>query len=347
MDQPTEITKRDLISALPDELLLLTIENLKFNNGETIRTLARTDPHLAHLIRTYERSITKSVLRNELPHAQYDFPPTVDPLSKDDPSPKDAETRLTYTWLRYCIDRYDTIDDIMALLTARANCVAIARHNMPLVYSGMLLLYRLSTLSSTASKLAFLTSLPQDPLTAIYLAIHTSLESAQYFDTASYTATSCVDAEPQPSLLHYSRYGVDMAAPMLSYRADMMLAFREAALALDPDFILATLRNDPGAQLNLLNVYHDVAAPRDWAPEDLALLNVAPVVTAGPVSEGGGKSVLWDTLVSRLAGLMGCEGKEVESCVVERVKWVAGNGLAWLGVLERYGVVGGVDVDAR
>jgi hypothetical protein len=62
----------------------------------------------------------------------------------------------------------------------RRNCYKTEIHNMALVNTGLLLLYRLADIESHDAKLSFIESLPQDPLVAIYLAITHAILTARF-----------------------------------------------------------------------------------------------------------------------------------------------------------------------
>lgn len=70
----------------------------------------------------------------ELPHARTDF------LHNGSPS---------LDWLAKCVDRYDTVDDIMDALSSHQNCFPVARHNLSLVNTGVLLLYRVASIGAS------------------------------------------------------------------------------------------------------------------------------------------------------------------------------------------------------
>jgi hypothetical protein len=60
------------------------------------------------------------------------------------------------------------------------NCYKTEIHNMALVNTGLLLLYRLADIKSHDAKLLFIKSLPRDPLVAIYLAINYATLTARF-----------------------------------------------------------------------------------------------------------------------------------------------------------------------
>jgi hypothetical protein len=125
-----------LISAkIPAELVLKTIQHLPFEDGKRLAAIRHADPRLRDLITTYEQSITQSFMHKELRHAMSDFPCT-----------RSADL----AWLACCVERYDVVDAIMDELTWRENCVAIEPHNIALVNAGLLLLYRLVSISKSS-----------------------------------------------------------------------------------------------------------------------------------------------------------------------------------------------------
>ncbi|PVH94486.1 hypothetical protein DM02DRAFT_676176 [Periconia macrospinosa] len=294
--------------SFPDELLLSTIENLRFksadannnnnNNIYSVVALSQTHRHLASLVRTYERSITKSIVDRELWHAPRDFPC--------------AEEKRGYAWLKYCIDGYDTIDAIMKRLTDPGNCVGVEKHNMASAYDGMLLLYQTSSLATVPEIHALLVTLPLSSLTSLYLATHHALLTARYHNA--------------PSLVHQSTYGRQMDASTFSLRQDMSLAFCETCLLDGPEFIYKMLEDTPPCtrEVALLNAFGEVVG-REWGVdgEDVdervgGNANANVPVVEGPARKEGGASV-WMALVKRLEELFGVKGQgAVEECVFGR-----------------------------
>lgn len=116
---------------VPPEIVLQIIEQLPFEDGKKIISLC-ANPRVKNLIQTYEYSLTHNFMRKELRHALADFP---------------HDGRFGLGWLSYCVLRYDIVDAIMDELTWRENCVAVGPQNFSLVNSGLLLLYRLSSIS--------------------------------------------------------------------------------------------------------------------------------------------------------------------------------------------------------
>jgi len=275
---------------IPPELVLKTIQYLPFEDGKTISTLRCAHPRLWDIFKTYERSITGSFMRRELRHAQTDFP-----CEKEAPNLR---------WLVECVKRYDIVDDIMDALFSERNCFAVARHNLSLVNAGVLLSYRLVSFDDHAAKVAHIMSLPQDALTAIYLALHHATLSARYHGSG---------------WIHQRTYGRFMDANQLSLRNEMEFCFAEAALYHGPEFISNMLlhHDTSDAETALLNVYHDHGT-RDWdwpcwgsGPGEFE-----PPRTHGPERDMGQKSPsLFSTLLERLAKEIGCSLAEVRSRV--------------------------------
>ena len=122
----------NFIDIFPVELLLDIIQRIPFHS-RLILTLALVHPRIRDLVSNYQLSITKNFARSNLPHVFQDFP-----LSY-------KGGLITYNWLSKCIRQYDVIDDVMAVLTSDLNCYAVEKHNMAVVNTGLLILYRLCT----------------------------------------------------------------------------------------------------------------------------------------------------------------------------------------------------------
>jgi hypothetical protein len=112
---------------IPPELVLKTIQYLPFEDGKRISSL-REIPRLKSLMKTYEHSITRCYMQKELRHAQVDFP-----YDKD----------FGLNWLSRCVERYNIADEVMDELTWKDNSVAVEPHNVSLVNTGLMLLFRL------------------------------------------------------------------------------------------------------------------------------------------------------------------------------------------------------------
>lgn len=130
---------------------------------------------------------------------------------------------VNYEWLAQCIRQYDVVDEVMAALDSRLNCYALEKHNMALANAGLLLLYRLhSVRDSYAEKLAFVLSLPKDPLTAIFLAVHYSTLTARYHGHG---------------IISQASYGRFMDANQLALRNEVEFCFAEGVMNLGPEFV--------------------------------------------------------------------------------------------------------------
>ncbi|KAF1975087.1 hypothetical protein BU23DRAFT_579452 [Bimuria novae-zelandiae CBS 107.79] len=246
--------------SFPAELLLEVIENIPFGDGSDIFTLSRVHPRIADILRSYEQSLTGSFARKELRHAAVDFP-----------------TKLQgFKWLRTCVKQYDVIDDVMATLVDDHNVFPVRKHNMALINTGLLLLYHLQSFGPHTAKLTLLKSLPKDPLTTMYLAVHYATLTARYHGEG---------------LIHQRTYGQLMDANTLSFRSDIEFCFAEASLQLGPDFVHSTLLADSStyypSERILLNFYHDHAI-HDWVLESDpgGSTGFQPPITQGPKKQG-------------------------------------------------------------
>ncbi|KAF2637960.1 hypothetical protein P280DRAFT_86577 [Massarina eburnea CBS 473.64] len=302
--------------SFPPELLLKTIEYLPFDNGAIISALSNTHPLLRSLVHEYERSMTQNYIRRELPHAPSDFP--CEP------------TERGYTWLQECIKKYDVVDETMARLTSDQNCFALYKHNTAVVYTGMLLLYHVASIEPHAAKLDFLKSLPLDPLTAIYLAVHNSTLTARYH---SYD-----------SILHQKIYGRFMDANTLSLRSDIEFAFSEGCLHLGPSFIHAMLYAPATAEPTLLNLYHDHVI-NDWDVSTFDEMQVKPPVTQGPLRNPGEEArSAWTIMLERMSELVKCPLEEVRSRIEEDCDDI-GHSLTFLNLAGRRRLMEGKDLE--
>jgi hypothetical protein len=125
----TSKTQLTLVSpAIPAEIILRVVEKLPFNDGKIIASLRKVHPRLNSLLGNYERSITRTFMVRELPHASTDFP---------------CCDKFGFKCLSDCVRRYDTVDDVMEALISKKNHSAVEPFNMSLVHAGMLLLYKL------------------------------------------------------------------------------------------------------------------------------------------------------------------------------------------------------------
>ncbi|KAF1834223.1 hypothetical protein BDW02DRAFT_498827 [Decorospora gaudefroyi] len=303
---------------IPVELVLKTIQHLPFQDGNQIATLRTAHPRLRALFTNYEHSIAKHFMKNELRHAQTDFPC--------------HETRLSVDWLATCVKSYDTVDEVMHALCSPHNNHAIPRHNIPLANAGLLLLYRLAAQDSHAHKLTYLTTLPNDALTALYLTLHHATL------TARYTGSGWINQRS---------YGRFMDANQISLRTDLEFSFVEAVLcsADGPALILDTLLGRPCAEITLLNVYHECGT-RDWAWPCWGdgKGEFEPPRTQGPVREVRGGSTLYSCLLEGLARGLGCGIEGVRGKVEERLA-ERGSGIAWLSLEGKARLLLGLDVD--
>jgi hypothetical protein len=288
---------------IPPEIILKIIQYLPFQNGREIIRLQQVHPRLRDLLRNYERSLTREFMNQELPHASTDFP---------------CCAKFGYRCLSECVQRYDIVDDIMDALSSRQNYYAVDRHNVPLLNTGLLLLYRVASLGKHPEKftmqgtstdtctddchaqLAFIKALPRDPLTAMYLTLHHSTLTARYHGSG---------------WIHQRTYGRFMDANQISLRNELEFCFAEAALTLGPEFISVLLLRPtkPGAEATFLNFYHDHGT-HDWGwpgwGEGKGEFN--PPRTQGPKKPDGsmGRS-LFTTLLERLADCSNCSLDEV------------------------------------
>ena len=114
----------------PPELVLEIIQHLPFENGKSIASLRSTHSRSRDILQSYECSITRNIVRKELRHASTDFPHV---------------KVFGLNWLVCCVRKYDVLDDIMDALSSDQNCFAVKPHNLSLVNTGLLLLYRLAS----------------------------------------------------------------------------------------------------------------------------------------------------------------------------------------------------------
>jgi len=114
--------------SFPAELLAEIIQRLPFDSQVT-PTLALVHSRFRDLLRNYQTSIARNFVRRNLPHVCQDFPC--------------EGNAIKYEWLAKCIRQYDVIDDVMAVLLSDINCYAVEKHNMAVLNTGLLLLYRL------------------------------------------------------------------------------------------------------------------------------------------------------------------------------------------------------------
>ncbi|KAF2691033.1 hypothetical protein K458DRAFT_438741 [Lentithecium fluviatile CBS 122367] len=302
-------------ASFPPELLLGTIEQLPFGDGSIITNLSKIHPRIRSILGVYQRSITSSFVRKELQHAPTDFPR--------------APEWQGYRWLRECVKRYDLIDDVMTMLVSDLNCCRVEKHNISVVNTGLLLLYRLDEIEPHSAKLTFVKSLPQDPLTAIYLTINHATLTARYHGTG---------------LINQRTYGHFMDANALSLRCDIEFSFAEGCLELGPSYIHSTLLSPNSAETALLNLYHDHAT-HDWDMENLDGGGVKPPVTQGPQRDPARRQrSLWTVLLERLAELVECPLEEVRGRIEEGCE-AKDHSLAMLGLWGKERLVSGLDME--
>lgn len=126
------VPQLNLVSpAIPPEIILRIVQYLPFDNGSDILKLQHVHPRLRHLLINYERSLTRTFMDRELPHASTDFP---------------CCAKFGYRCLAECVRRYDIVDDVMDALSSRQNCYAVDDHNMALLNAGLLLTYQVASL---------------------------------------------------------------------------------------------------------------------------------------------------------------------------------------------------------
>lgn len=219
----SQIKSRLIDLSFPTELLLEIIQHVSFDRT-SICKLALVHPRWRAVLANYQCSIIKNLASRQLRHAFTDFPCD--------------KKYITYSWLARCIRQYDVVNDVMAVLVSDLNCWPVAKHNMALTNTGLLLLYRLQTIGMYsifrylkqtngpsdvyANKLAVIKSLPRDPLTAMFLAIHYTTLTARYHGSG---------------IINQRRYGRFLDANQLELRNNVEFCFAEGALNIGPAFI--------------------------------------------------------------------------------------------------------------
>jgi hypothetical protein len=181
------------------------------------------------------------------------------------------------------------------------------------------------------AKLAFIKSLPRDPLTAIYLAMHHATLTARYHGHGWIH---------QPTT-----YGRFMDANQLSLRNELEFCFAEATLSVGPDFFYDMLVNpsDPAGELTLLNFYLDHATHDwEWPCWGDGKGEFEPPRVRGPQRESMGRS-LFTTLLERLTELVGCTLDEVRARVEAHTD-AQDHPLAFLSLAGKERLVQGLDV---
>ncbi|KAF2131640.1 hypothetical protein P153DRAFT_421635 [Dothidotthia symphoricarpi CBS 119687] len=302
----------------PSELILQMVQYLPFKDGRTIAALRHAHPRIKALLDAYECSITKSFVKNELRHAPTDFS-----YSKED---------FRYEWLAECAKNYNVVDDVMGALICDQNCFAVERNNMALVNTGLLLMYKLLSHKTHATKLTFIKSLRRDPLIAMYLALHHATLAARYHGSG---------------WMHQRTYGRFLDGDQLSLRNELEFCFAEGMLTVGPKFISDMLLNHASsdAETTLLNLYHDYGV-HDWEwPSEDATGEFEPPRTQGPRREPGsmGRS-LFTTLLERMADVMDCLLEEVRMNV-ERDTERVDHPLAYLNLEGKARLLQGFDLE--
>ncbi|KAF7453417.1 hypothetical protein A1F99_006750 [Pyrenophora tritici-repentis] len=118
---------------IPTELILKTIQHLPFEDGKLIQSIRNAHPRLEAIFRNYEHSITAWFMKKELRHAQTDFVHDGGNISLD--------------WLADCVKNYDVVDEVMDILCSEHNYMAVLPQNAAVANAGLLLLYRLVSIS--------------------------------------------------------------------------------------------------------------------------------------------------------------------------------------------------------
>lgn len=301
-------------ASFPAELVLEVIERLPYGDGSIISILSKTHPRIRTILHQYEHSITQYFTKKELRHAPIDFP-----CSKQ-----------SFAWLAHCVKRYDIVDDLMAMLVSEYNVFPVRKHNMALVNTGLLLLFHLQSFESHTAKLTYIKSLPRDPLTAMYLAIHHATLTARYHGEG---------------IIHQRTYGRFMDANTLSLRCDIEHCFAEAALQIGPSFLHDSLLSSPAAEPMLLNFYHEHAG-RDWFVESVmeGVEGFMPPVTQGPHGDPAKKEgSMWTTLLEKMAEVMECPVGNVRGAIEEDAAGEE-HGLAFLDLCGKATLMRGEDV---
>ncbi|KAF1939370.1 hypothetical protein EJ02DRAFT_257338 [Clathrospora elynae] len=302
---------------IPPELVLKTVQHLPFNNGNLIASLRHAHPRLWELFKNYERSITCSFIMKDLRHAQTDF---------------SCDGFPSIAWLSRCVQGYDTVDDVMDALCSDTNLNPVARHNQSLANAGLLLLYRLVSVGRHADRLAYVKSLPRDPLIAIYLVLHHATLAARYHGTG---------------WVNQRTYGGRfMDANQLSLRNELEFCFAEAVLCTGPRYIFDTLlRHNADAETTLLNFYHDHGIHDwDWPCWGTGKGEFEPPRTQGPHREPGKGRSLFTMLLERLSGLMDCTLEEVRQRV-EQDMAAGSHSLAHLDLEGKARLMQGLDLE--
>lgn len=318
---------------IPPELILQTIQHLPFGNGKKIEGLRNAHSRLRDIFDTYEHSLTRWFMEKELRHASSDFV---------------CDKSFDLKWLGQCVEKYDIVDAVMDELAWEENCVGVPPHNVSLVNTGMLLLYRLISKSELELKkgrqntfvnnltedhddrIKFINSLQRDPLVAIYLALHHATLTARYHGRG---------------WIHQRTYSRRMDANQLSLRNELEFCFAEASLSVGPQFIYDMLIDRSGSigETTLLNFYHEHGT-HDWVwpcPKG----DFEPPRTQGPRKEPGSEGkALFTTLLERLAELEKCTYNEVRSRIEDQTD-VQYHPLAYLDLCGKEQLLKGLNLE--
>ncbi|EMD84966.1 hypothetical protein COCC4DRAFT_76859 [Bipolaris maydis ATCC 48331] len=274
----SSVYRNFLVSPLiPPEIVLQTIQHIPFGNGALMSALRNAHPRLRTLMSTYEQSLARYFMQNELRHAERDFA---------------CEGDFSFDWLAECVRNYDMIDDVMDALCSDHNFNAIMPHNTFLAYTGLLLIHRMSLLDD---RQGYIESLQRDGLIAIYLVLHHSTLAARYHGSG---------------WISQRTYGHWMQTEHFELRNELEFCFAEAALSIGPEFISDTLlhHDQSDCEATLLNFYHDYGI-HDWEWPCLdARGGFEPPRTQGPQRKQDRKErSLFTTLLKCLAERMQCE----------------------------------------
>ncbi|KAF2793324.1 hypothetical protein K505DRAFT_277146 [Melanomma pulvis-pyrius CBS 109.77] len=301
-------------TSFPVELLVEVIQRIPFDSTVVLK-LALVHSRFHELLVNYQTSIAKNFALRNLPHACQDFPCD--------------ENSITYAWLARCIQQYDVVDDVMAVLLSDMNCYAVEKHNMAVVNTGLLLLYRLCSIDDQNDKIAFIKSLPQDPLTAIFLSVDYATRTARYHGKGT---------------INQNTYGRFLDANRLELRNDVEFCFSEGIMNLGPEFISDSLLNADESETTLMCLYHDHTI-HDWDTANVDVGDFMPPVTQGPAQNPvTRRRSLYTTLLERLAELIDCPPSEVVSRIIHDIE-VPDHSLAWLDLRGKERLVQGLDLE--
>ncbi|KAF2264521.1 hypothetical protein CC78DRAFT_228927 [Lojkania enalia] len=306
--------RRSSLIDAPTEILLEVIQHVPFDR-DVVYQLAAIHPRINKILAKYEKSITGYFAHRNLPHASTDFPGE----DLDHPGAR-------YAWLSRCIQRYDAVDDIMAILVSSLNCYAVEKHNMALVNTGLLVFYRLQAVEDKA---AFISSLPHDPLVALFLAIHYSTLTARYHSDG---------------IINQRTYGQFFDENRIRLRSEIEFCFAEGAMHLGPEFIADTLLQADPADTTLMCLYHEHTA-HDWEREPET--DFQPPITQGPHQDPETKPItLFTLLQERLAELRDCPLQDVVGSIEDETD-IPDHPLSWLSLAGKARLIQGLNLEAR